>query len=77
MIDIYALANLKYQLVYFLPYKDCNKGQYSIQDSVMKSTNSIESLNDAMNSISGATRVRQEKNIININEEIVAINGYN
>ncbi len=64
MIDVYALVNLKYQNIYFLPYKDCKKLQFSIDDKVMKSTNSIDSLFDAMSRIDVATNSRHCENKI-------------
>ena len=50
-IDVYALVNLKYQKVCFVPFADCKKGQLSINDDIMESTNSIKSLHGAMESI--------------------------
>jgi len=75
MIDVYALVNLEYQNVYFLPYKDCKKSQFSIDDKTMKSTNSIDSLHEAMSGITGATYERQAKNVVHLAKARIAING--
>ena len=50
-IDIFALVNLKYQNVYFLPFNNCKFLQYSVHDEPMKAVNSIESFKEAMDAI--------------------------
>jgi hypothetical protein len=50
-IDIFALVNLKYQNVYFLPFNNCKYLQYSVHDEPMKAVNSIESFKEAMDAI--------------------------
>mgnify|MGYP003112625402 CR=1 len=75
MIDLYALVNLKYQNIYFLPYKDCKKLQFSIDDNIMKSTNSTDSLYKAMFGITGATISRLPKNVIHFASAKISING--
>jgi|TARA_B100001059_G_scaffold233613_1_gene274062 hypothetical protein len=53
-IDIFALVNLKYQNVYFLPFNNCKYLQYSVHDEPMKAVNSIESFREAMDAIISA-----------------------
>jgi hypothetical protein len=50
-IDIIAMVNLEYQTVYFKAFSDCKTTQITIKDEIMKSTNSVESLKEAMASI--------------------------
>ena len=50
-IDIFALVNLKYQNVYFLPFNNCKFLQYSVHDEPMKAVNSIKSFREAMDAI--------------------------
>ena len=50
-IDVFALVNLKYQNVYFLPFNNCKFLQYSVHDEPMKAVNSIESFREAMDAI--------------------------
>ena len=50
-IDIIAMVNLEYQTVCFKAFSDCKTTQITIKDEIMKSTNSVESLKEAMASI--------------------------
>ena len=50
-IDIIAMVNLEYQTVYFKAFSECKTTQSTIKDEIMKSTNSVESLKEAMASI--------------------------
>ena len=50
-IDVFALVNLKYQNVFFLPFNNCKYLQYSVHDHVMKTVDSIQSFKDAMESM--------------------------
>ena len=50
-IDVFALVNLKYQNVFFLPFSNCKYLQYSVHDEAMKSVDSIKSFQNAMDSI--------------------------
>ena len=74
-VDVYALVNLKYQNIYFVPFVDCKKAQLSINDDIMESTNSIKSLHGAMESIILATNDRQDKNESTFGTIKTAING--
>jgi len=74
-IDVYALVNLKYQNIYFVPFADCKKGQLSINDDIMESTNSIKSLHGAMESIMMTDISRMELNLAQSNPSKQAING--
>ena len=74
-VDVYALVNLKYQNIYFVPFVDCKKAQLSINDDIMESTNSIKSLHGAMESIILATNGRQDKNESTSGTIKTAING--
>jgi len=74
-IDVYALVNLKYQNIYFVPFVDCKKAQLSINDDIMESTNSINSLHGAMESIMMTDISRMELNLAQSNPSKQAING--
>ena len=74
-IDIIAMVNLEYQTVCFKAFSDCKTTQITIKDEIMKSTNSVESLKEAMESIILATNGRQGKNESTSGTEKTAING--
>jgi len=74
-IDIIAMVNLKYQTICFKAFSDCQTAQITIKDEIMKSTNSIDSLKEAMESIILATDGRQGKNESTSGTEKTAING--
>jgi hypothetical protein len=74
-IDIIAMVNLKYQTICFKAFSDCQTTQITIKDEIMKSTNSIDSLKDAMESIILATNSRQGKNESTSGTKKTAING--
>lgn len=74
-IDIIAMVNLKYQTICFKAFSDCQTTQITIKDEIMKSTNSINSLKEAMESIILATNGRQGKNKSTSGTEKTAING--
>jgi hypothetical protein len=57
-IDVFALVNLKYQNVYFLPFNNCKHLQYSVHDKPMKAVNSIESFKEAMDAIINSDHTR-------------------
>ena len=75
MVDVYALVNLKYQNIYFLPYKDCKKTKFSISDKIMKSTNSIDSLHNAMSRIDVAKNRRHCENKVHNASAKISIIG--
>ena len=74
-IDIIAMVNLKYQTICFKAFSDCQTTQITIKDEIMKSTNSIDSLKEAMESIILATDGRQGKNESTSGTIKTAING--
>ena len=74
-IDIIAMVNLKYQTICFRAFSDCQTTQITIKDEIMKSTNSIDSLKEAMESIILATNNRQGKNESTSATIKTAING--
>lgn len=74
-IDIIAMVNLEYQTVCFKAFSDCKTTQITIKDEIMKSTNSVESLKEAMESIILATDGRQGKNESTSGTKKAAING--
>jgi len=74
-IDIIAMVNLKYQTICFKAFSDCQTTQITIKDEIMKSTNSIDSLKEAMESIILATNSRQGKNESTSGTKKTAING--
>jgi len=74
-IDIIAMVNLKYQTICFRAFSDCQTTQITIKDEIMKSTNSIDSLKEAMESIILATNNRQGKNESTSGTIKTAING--
>lgn len=74
-IDIVAMVNLKYQTICFRAFSDCQTTQITIKDEIMKSTNSIDSLKEAMESIILATNGRQDKNESTSGTKKTAING--
>ncbi len=74
-IDIIAMVNLEYQTICFKAFSDCQTAQITIKDEIMKSTNSIDSLKEAMESIILATDGRQGKNKSTSGIKKAAING--
>ena len=74
-IDIIAMVNLEYQTICFKAFSDCQTAQITIKDEIMKSTNSIDSLKEAMESIILATDGRQSKNESTSGIKKAAING--
>jgi len=74
-IDIIAMVNLKYQNIFFKAFSDCQTAQITIKDEIMKSTNSIESLKDAMKSIELTDILRMKQNTAKSTPAKQSING--
>ena len=74
-IDIIAMVNLKYQTVCFKAFSDCQTTQITIKDEIMKSTNSINSLKEAMKSIQMTDILRMKQNKAKSTSNKQSING--